>query len=253
MRSLFLTLAQRVPVLGLPILAFPALAHAVTVDEMLDKVDNNLTYDTRESSITMSVVKADRTKSYKMHSYGRGADEMAMEYLEPARDKGTKMLKKNDELWMYLPSVEKTQKLSGHMLRQGMMGSDMSYEDLMEQSTWRDAYTGTVTGEETLDGRKVWKVDLKAKDTTVSYPRRLIWVDEATYIPLRQELYALSGMLLKTWTMSDIRTVGTRQFPFSMVVEDKVQTGSRTEIKFDSVVFAVPLEEEVFSTRWLER
>ena len=233
--------------------AIPGVASAITVNEMLDQVDKNLTYDSRESSVRMTVVKSSGTKSYLIHSYGRGAEEMAMEYLEPARDEGTKMLKRNDELWMWMPSVEKTQKISGHMLRQGMMGSDMSYEDLMEQSTWRDAYSGVVSGEETLDGRKVWKVDLKAKDTSVSYPRRLIWVDQATYIPVKQELYALSGMLLKTWTMSDIRTVGTRQFPHKMVVEDKVQKNSRTEISFESVAFAVPLEEEVFSTRWLER
>ena len=96
-------------------------------------------------------------------------------------------------------------------------------------------------------------MDLKAKDTTVSYPRRLIWVDQSSYIPVKQELYALSGMLLKTWIMTDIRTVGERQFPYQMIVEDKVQTSSKTEIKFDSVVFAIPLQEEVFTTRWLER
>ncbi len=231
----------------------PGFARAITVDEMLDHVDKNLTYDSRESSVRMTVVKGGSTKTYLMHSFGRGAEEMAMEYLEPARDKGTKMLKKSDELWMWLPSVEKTQKISGHMLRQGMMGSDMSYEDLMEQSTWRDAYSGTVVAEETIEGRKVWKVDLKAKDSTVSYPRRLIWVDQSSYIPLKQELYALSGMLLKTWTMSDIREVAGRQFAYKMVVEDQVQKNSRTEITFESVAFAVPLQEEVFSTRWLER
>lgn len=243
MRNLFLALA----------LAFPSLAGAVTVDELLDGIDKNLTYDSRESSVRMTVVKSGRTKTYLMHSYGRGAEEMAMEYLEPARDKGTKMLKKSDELWMWLPTVEKTQKLSGHMLRQGMMGSDMSYEDLMEQSKWRDMYSGTITGEETYEGRKVWKLDLKAKDNTVSYPRRLIWVDQQAKIPLKQELYAQSGMLLKVWVMTDIRTVGDRQFPFKMVVEDKLQTGSTTEIMFESLQFAVPLEEEVFTTRWLER
>ena len=235
------------------LLAIPGVAGAVTVDEMLDGIDKNLTYDSRESSLRMTVAKNGRTKTYVIHSFGRGADEMAMEYLEPARDKGTKMLKKSDELWMWLPAVEKTQKLSGHMLRQGMMGSDMSYEDLMEQSKWRDMYSGNVAGEETVEGRKTWKVDLAAKDNTVSYPRRLIWVDQATFIPLKQELYAQSGMLLKVWTMSDIRLVGTRQFPFKMVVEDKLQAGSNTEITFDSVAFAVPLEEEVFTTRWLER
>ena len=228
-------------------------AWAVTVDEILTHVDQNLTYETRESNLTMTVAKGDRTKSYRMHSYGRGQEEMAMEYLEPARDKGTKMLKKVDELWMWLPSVEKTQKISGHMLRQGMMGSDMSYEDLMESANWRTMYTGTITAEELVDGRKAWKIDLKAKDTTVAYPRRLIWVDQESYIPVKQELYALSGMLLKTWSMTGIQLIEGREFPMKMVVEDQLQKGSRTEIEFQSVTFKVALQDEVFSTRWLER
>jgi outer membrane lipoprotein-sorting protein len=231
----------------------PVRALAVTVDELLARVDKNLTYDTRESTIRMTVTKGDRVKVYRMHSYGRGADEAAVEYLEPARDKGTKMLKDGEELWMYMPAVEKTQKISGHMLRQGMMGSDMSYEDMMQASSWAELYDGTVLGEETVDGRKCWKLELKATRADVSYPRRVIFVDQATAIPLKQELYALSGMLLKSWTMGDIRAIGARQVPMRMVVEDKVQTGSRTEIVFESIAFAVPLQEEVFSQRWLER
>lgn len=229
------------------------LAFAITVDEVLLQIDKNLTYDARDSSITMTVTKGSRVKSYKMRSYGRGQDEMAMEYLEPARDKGTKMLKKVDELWMYLPAIEKVQKLSGHLLRDDLMGSDMSYEDLMESSRWQKAYQGTIAGEELVEGRKAWKIEMKARDTTVSYPRRVIWVDQASFIPVRQELYALQGMLLKTWLMQDIRKIEGREFPMKMVVEDQVQKGSRTEITFDRVSFQVALPEEVFSTRWLER
>lgn len=235
-------------------LAFlPMVASAATLDEILTKVDANMTFDTRESVVKMTVTKGDRVKVYKMHSYGRGADEAAVEYIEPAREKGTKMLKNASDLWMWLPAVEKTQKISGHMLRQSMMGSDMSYEDMMQASAWRKQYAGTVVGEETLDGRKVWKLELKATTPDVSYPRRLVWVDQATSIPVKQELYALSGMLLKTWTMSDIKDFGGRQFPTKMVVEDKLQQGSRTEIVFEELKFAVPLQAEVFSMRWLER
>jgi outer membrane lipoprotein-sorting protein len=241
------------PLLACFLAIFPTAAHAITVDELLAKVDKNMTFDTREVTLSMTVTKGDRVKVYKMHSFGRGADESAMEYLEPARDKGTKMLKNANDLWMYLPSVEKTQKISGHMLRQSMMGSDMSYEDMMQAAGWRKLYTGTVTGEDTIDGHKCWKLDLQANSAEVSYPRRTVWVDEATNIPLRQELYALSGMLLKVWTMSDVKDFGGRSFPTRMVIEDKVQTGSRTDIVFEDMKFAVPLQEEVFSLRWLER
>lgn len=235
------------------LLSAPAVAATPTVADLLAKIDSNMTYDTRESFITMRVTKSDRVKEYKMHSYGRGQDEAAIEYLAPSRDEGTKMLKNATELWMWLPSVEKTQKISGHMLRQGMMGSDMSYEDMMDAAKWQTMYSGVVAGEDTVDGRKCWKVELTATASDVSYPKRTIWVDQSAYIPVKQQLFALSGTLLKTWTMSDIRTVGNRQFPYKMTVIDEVQTGSKTELIFDKVTFAIPLEDEVFSTRWLER
>jgi len=225
----------------------------MTVDQLLDLIDKNMTFDTRESTLTMTVTRAERQKVYQMHSYGRGQDQAAVEYLAPERDKGTRMLRMGEDLWMYMPSVERTQKISGHMLRQGMMGSDMSYEDMMEASSWRTAYTGTIDGEEEVDSHRCWKLSLTAKSAETTYAKRTVWVDEQTYIPLKQELYAVSGMLLKTWTMGDVHLVGGRQWPSRMVIEDKLQQGSRTELVFDAVSFSVPLQEEIFSTRWLER
>ena len=237
-------------------LALPDEAAAATlpsVDELLARIDANMTFDTRTSTMTMTVTKNGRVKAYEMRSYGRGADEAAVEYLSPARDAGTRMLKKGDELWMYLPSVEKTQRISGHMLRQGMMGSDFSYEDMMEAADWKSRYKGSIVGEEAQDGAPCYKVELNALSDDVSYPKRVIWVDEKLLIPRRQELYALSGMLLKVITMSDVKAFGTRQFPTKVVAEDKLQQGSRTELVFTSIDFSVKLEDEVFSLRWLER
>lgn len=228
-------------------------AWAVTVPEILAKVDANLTYDTRETTLTMTVTKGDRVKAYTMHSFGRGADEGSVEYLEPARDKGTKMYRKADELWMWMPAVEKVQKISGHMLRDRMMGSDMSYEDMMQAQKWHDLYDGTLVGEEACGTGKCWKIDMKAKSAEVSYPRRVILVDQANFIPVKQELFALSGMLLKTWVMSDVQSFGARKFPMTMTIEDKVQTGSSTRLHFDTISFSVKVPEEVFSQRWLER
>lgn len=231
----------------------PKAMAAMTVDQILDLIDKNMTFDTRESTLTMTVTHGDRVKVYKMHSYARGADQAAMEYLAPERDKGTRMLRMANDLWMFQPAAENIQKISGHMLRQGMMGSDMSYEDMMEASSWRAAYNGTIAGEESYDGRNCWKLSLVAKTPDITYAKRTVWVDEQSYIPLKQELYAVSGMLLKTWTMSNVTNIDGRQWPSKMVIEDKLQQGSRTELVFDSVKFSVPLQEEVFSTRWLER
>ena len=236
----------------LALAALPARAEAPSADELLAKMDANLTFEARKARMVMTIAGR-RTRTFEIVSYGRGEHDSSMEYLSPAREKGTKMLKLGDELWIYMPTVERVQKLSGHMLRQGMMGGDLSYEDLMTSNESRKQYTAKVTGEDAVDGRPCWKLELTAKDDTVTYPRRVSCVDKATFIPLRQELFALSGMLLKTWTMSDVKPFGERHFPTKMVVQDHVKKESVTTIEFKEMEFGIAFPREVFSLRWLER
>lgn len=226
---------------------------APTAAELLAQVDKNMTFDSRKSMVTMTVTRNGRAKVYQMQSYGRGADESAVEFLAPARDKGTRMLKKGGELWMFLPHVEKVQKISGHMLRQGLMGSDFSYEDMLETAALSQRYSATVLGEEEVEGRKTWKVEMKGKSADISYPRRLSWIDQEYGVPVREELYATSGMLLKVFRFSEIKDFGGRRFPTVMSAEDQLLQGSKTEIRFDSLEFTVAVPEEVFNLRWLER
>jgi outer membrane lipoprotein-sorting protein len=226
---------------------------SLTAEQLLDKIDKNLTFDSRRTRSVMTV-EGRRTRTYEMIGYGRGEQDGAVEYVAPARDKGTRMLKLGEELWLYLPGIDRVQKISGHMLRQGMMGSDVSYEDMLSSAEMRKRYEAKLLGEELLDGRKCWKLELKAKDDAVSYPRRVSWIDQETFIPVKQELFALSGMLLKTWTMSDVKEFpGGRRFPTKMTIQDHVKKESVTRIEFKEVQFGVDLEKEVFSLRWLER
>ncbi|HRJ00952.1 MAG TPA: outer membrane lipoprotein-sorting protein, partial [Hyphomonas sp.] len=97
------------------------------------------------------------------------------------------MLKKGGELWMFLPHVEKVQKISGHMLRQGLMGSDFSYEDMLETAALSGRYDAKVLGEEVKDGRKTWKLEMTAKSADVSYPKRVSWIDQEYGVPVREE------------------------------------------------------------------
>ena len=230
-----------------------AWAEEVTVDMLLRGLEKNLNADARTSTNTMTVSNGRRVREYVMKGYGRGIDESAIEFLAPARDKGTKMLRKGDDMWLYMPSVERTQKISGHMLRQGMMGSDMSYEDITGSTDWAEVYTGTIIGIEQVDGRDHHRVELVAKSDDITYAKRVLWIDVETMIPTRQELYALSGLLVKAWEMSDVQETDGHKYPMKMRIEDKLKTGSYTEIHTTEISFDVALPEEVFSMRWIER
>jgi outer membrane lipoprotein-sorting protein len=246
--------------LGLLLASAPVGAADPPPDAMglLRAIDKNMMFQTRTMTVTMISKNPRRTREFTMVTYGRGEDEAAIEYVAPEREKGTRMLRKGDELWLYMPSVEKTQKISGHMLRQGMMGTDVSYEDLMSAGDFETVYDAKTVGSEDCGapyaGRPCWKVEMTAKDASVSYPKRIAWIDQEYDLAVRQELFAVSGMLLKKWTMSDIQKFdGTRWFPTRMEIADQIQQGTSTTLVFEDVKFGVTLQEEVFTTRWLER
>lgn len=234
--------------------AAPAAGETPSVDWLLDGLNDNLNSDTRSTTFTMTVVNPRRTKEYVITSYSRGNDEAVLEYLQPAREKGTKYLRRGGELWMYMPRIERTQKISGHMLRQGMGGSDMSYEDMTSSTDWRADYTGEVLGSEVVEGRPHYKVALTATRDDVTYHTRVIWVDAETRTPSKQDMYALSGLMVKRWQMSDIRRLEDgRYYPFAMRIEDSLTEGTYTDIVTTDLQLGVPVEDEVFSLRWLER
>ena len=115
------------------------------------------------------------------------------------------MLKLGDELWTYTPSTDRIIKISGHMLRQSVMGSDLSYEDMMEDPVLGNIYEAAVVGEETVLERPCWVLELTATKEDTAYFKRKIWVDKERFVILREEMFARSGKLLKTLEVKSVK------------------------------------------------
>jgi len=221
--------------------------------EILDKIDKNMSAESRiiEATIVIHGKRNDRTMTSK--SYSVGDKKTFTEYLSPARDKGTKMLKLEKELWVYSPSTDRTIMISGHMLRQSVMGSDLSYEDMMDDRKLKDTYTPTITGEETIDGQKCHVLKLTAKVSDVAYYSQTMWVDKGRFIPLKQEMYAKSGQLLKRISMSDIKQIKGRWFPMKMNYKDMLKDGNGTDWIINSIAFDEKIPEYIFSKAGLKQ
>ena len=122
-------------------------------EAILRKVDQNLSSKNRVFESTMIINGRRSTRSVTSRSWGEGDKKSFSEYLSPASDAGTKMLKLEGQLWIYTPAADRTIQISGHMLRQSVMGSDLSYEDMMEDRKLTDIYDSRITGRDTLQGR----------------------------------------------------------------------------------------------------
>lgn len=234
----------------LSLFMWQALPDAETI---IKKVDENIFSENRiaENKMIIRGRRGERVITSKSWSVG---DEKALtEYLSPAREEGTKMLKLDEELFIYSPSTDRTIRLSGHMLRQSVMGSDLSYEDMMEDRELLDIYNAEVVGEETIDGRKVYVLELNAKVDDIAYDSRKMWIDSKRYVPLKEELFAKSGQLLKTTTYSDVERIDGRWYPRTVVYKDVLKDGDGTEFTLLDIQFNQDIPDYIFSKAALKR
>jgi len=220
--------------------------------DILDKIDKNMVFASAYSEIDMIITIKNRTIIKSLISYAEGNKKSYIEFLSPPRDKGTKMLKLEDIIKIYYPSAERVMRLSGHMLRQSMMGSDFSYEDMTERSKkLQEEYSGEVRGEETLDGNPCYVLVLTSKINKQTYFTRKIWVDKERFLGLKEELYARSGKLLKVLFVEGIKSLKNRYYPTKITMEDKLRSDSKTEMVIKKIDFDIPIPGETFSERHL--
>jgi outer membrane lipoprotein-sorting protein len=230
------------------LIAESTLAQAPSGDEVLSKIDENMYVDQAVSTASMIIHGRSGTRTITSRGWRKGLDRSLVEYLSPPREKGKKMLKLDDRIWTYTPEPnDRIIAISGHLLRQSVMGSDLSYEDITENHKLEELYHAEVTGSEEIDARTCWVVSLTAKAEDVTYHSRRIWVDAERWLPLKEERYAKSGRLLKTTTITDVFRVDGRWYPKRMVFKDMLQRGEGTEYIIDSIDFDVDIPDYMLS------
>ncbi|PID91245.1 MAG: outer membrane lipoprotein-sorting protein [Bacteroidetes bacterium] len=215
-------------------------------DELLDRIDANMSAKTRYVRSTMIIHGPRSSRTIELESWSKGKSAFT-EYLAPAREKGSKMLKLENKLWIFNPSTDRTIQIAGHMLRQSLMGSDLSYEDMMDNPDFKKKYMAVVVGSERYRDIECWVVEMTARSDEVAYQLRKLWVDKNRYLPLKEELYARSGKLLKRMELTDIQLHGSRWYPGKITFKDMLKKGKGTEFIIDEILFNVNLPDHILT------
>jgi len=226
----------------------------MSADDIMKAMDQNLNAESRIITSKMVVKGRRSNRTIESKNWMVGTELAFTEYLSPPREAGTKMLKIGEKLYTYSPQTDRVIQISGHMLRQSVMGSDMSYNDMMEDRPIDELYSATIEGSIMLDGRDHWIMILDAKVKGLSYPKRRSWVDKEYLLPKKEELYAKSGKLLKTASLEGIKKIEGRWFPSKFVYKDELKRNSKgTEWIIDNIQFNKKIPNSRFSKALLRK
>jgi outer membrane lipoprotein-sorting protein len=230
-----------------------AFSGELNPQKILEEVDDNLWSNTKRINGRLIIDNGRKERVLTWEHWMEGVDRAYTRYKSPAREKGTKMLKINDKLWMYTPRTDRKLLIAGHLLRQSMMGSDLSYEDMTEDKKLSAAYQATYVTTDKIREKECCVLLLVAHDKTTTYQKRKLWVDVDKKIVYRQELYAKGGKLLKDIEYFDYRLLGKRLFPRKMVFRDLLKKNTKTTYMFDDIEFDIDIPNKYFSQSILRR
>jgi len=225
-----------------------------TGDEILKNMDIHKDFTSIEYSAIMTIHIKNKTRSKSLRVLSINGDETkaVVEFTNP-EDEGTKYLMIEKNLWIYFPEEEDVVKISGHMLKEGMMGSDVSYEDALESDVLSKKYTVTLSGEEHINNKDCYILTLNAKVKKVPYDKRKMWVDKNSFVALKEEMYAKSGKLLKVSNVLEMKKINGRNIATKIEMVNVLRKDSKTVFTMENIIFDQPLDENIFTIRYLRK
>lgn len=244
------------------LIALTTTAFSQTGREIAQKVKDRPDGDTRQSEVSMKLInKRGKVRERKLISYSMdvGKDKKTiMFFTYPGDVKGTGFLTwdydqlgKDDDKWLYLPAMKKTRRISGSSAKKDyFMGSDFTYDDMGDRNIDED--THKLLGEETVEGKKCWKLESTSKDKRDIYSKRISWIRQDIYIPLKVDYYDHEGKLHRQLKLSNINKVDGIWVAQKMEMEN-VQTHHKTVLEILNPTYNQPMSESKFTVQTLEK
>jgi len=230
------------------------LVSAITVDELLDKMEDNEQAQTSRSEITQTTHKANGKKNIsRLISYSKDkGDKGLMEYLAPKTIKGMKMLMLNegDDIWVYIPRTGRTRKIASHQKNASLNGSDFSYDDLSTKDN-REDYNIKIIGEDKKNGIDCYKLEMIAKDKKSATSKLIAWVDKEKYVTISADIYDEDGELWKVLTLSKLYKTGNYWMAKQIEMKNVLKE-SKTVMTIDKMESDIELDDKLFTIRNLQ-
>ncbi|RPA69481.1 outer membrane lipoprotein-sorting protein [Cyclobacteriaceae bacterium YHN15] len=235
------------------ILFFSLTAYSQSAKEIVEKMDKKMRGETIQVEMEMEIVRPRFTRTIGIKSWAKGRDYSMILITSPARDKGTSFLKRQKEIWNWVPTIERTIKLPPSMMSQSWMGSDFTNDDLVKESSVIDDYEHSVIKTENYNGFECYLIQMIPKpEAAVVFGKVLVWIIKESFIELKVENYDEYGALVSTILASEIRKMDDREIPtlLEMIPADK--PGQKTILRYASMLFNRPLEENFFTVQHMK-
>ncbi|WP_445665659.1 outer membrane lipoprotein-sorting protein [Fodinibius sp. AD559] len=232
----------------------PLSTFAQDATEIIKRADKKMRGESSRAEMTMEIVRPTWERRVSMKAWSLGEDYSLILITAPARDEGSAYLKRENQIWHWLPDINRTVKLPPSMMSQSWMGSDFSNNDLVRESSIVTDYTHTLVGDSTINNYDCYKIEMIPKpNAPVVWSKVISFVSKDNYLQLRTEFYDENQEIIRLMEGSEIKDMGGRTIPTRLEMIPLQENGQKTIMTYENIEFDIDLSERFFSIQNMKR
>ena len=227
-----------------------ARASALDVQAMIREIEQQYMGTSSHALSTMQVKTAHWERTLEMEAWSLGRDYFLVRILEPVKERDVATLKRDREVWNYLPKVDRIIKIPPSMMGGSWMGSHITNDDLVKANHIDEEYNLRLI-EETDDHFMV--ECLPKPDAAVVWGKIVYRIRKEPRVPVQIDYFDEEMVRVREMHFDDVRQLGDRIVPLRLTVLPLEKPDESTIMQYYELEYDVPLDESYFSLRNLKK
>lgn len=236
------------------ILLFSLNSIAQNADEIIQQAEDRLKGETSFSEATVTTVRPRYTREMTIKTWTKGDDYSVTLVLSPAKDKGTVFLKRKNEIWNYIPSIDRLVKMPPSMLSQSWMGTDIKNDDLLENSSLKNDYDKEILGSESIEGLDCYHIELTPKnEVNTIWGKVSMWISKEDFMQMKVEYFDEDMELVNTFYGNTVKTINGLKMPSINEIVPAKKKGNKTKLTTTNRELNIKVDDNIFTTQYMKR
>ena len=220
------------------------------VKELIRTVETQYMGKTSYAVARMNIITESWSREYTMETWSEGRNKFVAKILAPKKDRGIATLKVEDEMWNYLPKIDRLMKIPSSLMGDGWMGSHLTNDDLVKQNKIDELYEFEL---EKVEDNIATVICTPKPDAAVVWGSIEYTVDLEKTIPIVINYFDEDDVLVRTMEFDRVEEISGRWVPMKMLVKPVETPDEVTEFEYDKLEFDVELEDDFFTVSSLRR
>ncbi len=209
------------------LLIFSTLLAADEAHDIMKKLDNNIRGKNIYMKMSMSITAMGHKRTMKMQTWAEGSKKSFVKITYPPKDKGITFLSLDNQMWQYVPKIERIIKIPPSMMLQNWMGSDITNDDMVKQSSIVDDYDPKILKK----AGSVVTIELIPKeDAAVVWGKIITNIDTSTYTNVKDTFYDEDGEAVRVFKYEKVKKFGDYYMQTYWKIEPVDNKNNRTDL-----------------------